>query len=142
MLVSARIADLRRAALQRRFVAREGLIARIRRSRPAPAAIGLERAVTIRHAFPDDARALERLAALDSSAVPGGPVLLCEVDGELSAALSLADGGVLADPFRPTVALVQLLRARARQLHAAAPAPGRQRISQRYQRDTSFAPEA
>ena len=37
------------------------------------------------------------------------------------AALSLADGSVVADPFHPSTALVDLLRARARQLTGSAP---------------------
>ena len=75
-------------------------------------------AVTIRHAFPDDALALVRLAALDSREPPAQPVLVAEVDGELRAALSLRDGAVAADPFHRTQALVELLRARAAQLSA------------------------
>jgi hypothetical protein len=76
-------------------------------------------AVTIRHAFPDDALALLRLAALDSSEPPVAPALVAEVGGELRAALSLRDGGVIADPFHRTQALVDLLHARASQLTAA-----------------------
>jgi hypothetical protein len=72
--------------------------------------------LTLRFAFPDDARALGRLAALDSAPTPLQPALVAEVEGELRAALSLADGHVVADPFRPTLALIELLRARARQL--------------------------
>lgn len=75
--------------------------------------------VTIRHAFPDDGLAVLRLAVLDSSEPPSQPLLVAEVDGELRAALSLRDGGVIADPFRRTDALVDLLRARAAQLTAA-----------------------
>lgn len=74
--------------------------------------------VTLRFAFPDDELALARLAVLDSSAALAGPVLLAEVGGELWAALSLKDGRVIADPFRRTTALVELLRARAAQLDA------------------------
>jgi hypothetical protein len=76
-------------------------------------------AVTIRHAFPDDALPLLRLAALDSSQPPSQPALVAEVDGELRAALSLRDGGVISDPFHRTQALVDLLHARAAQLTAA-----------------------
>jgi hypothetical protein len=76
----------------------------------------LSHALTIRPAYADDCVALHRLAALDSApAVPQGPLLLAERDGELRAALSLADGTVVADPFHPTAALVALLR-----VHAAA----------------------
>jgi hypothetical protein len=75
--------------------------------------------VTIRPAFPDDAAALARLAALDCARVPAGPLLLAEIDGEPWAAVALADGRAIADPFRPTAALVDLLRRRRAQLAAA-----------------------
>jgi hypothetical protein len=67
--------------------------------------------ITIRPGYADDERALNRLAALDSASVPPAPLVLAEVDGHLSAALSLRDGSVIADPFRPTADLVALLRA-------------------------------
>jgi hypothetical protein len=71
-------------------------------------------AITIRLAYADDDLALERLAQLDSAdGSPARPVLLGEVDGQLRAALSLADGAVIADPFYRTQNLVSLLRARA-----------------------------
>ena len=72
--------------------------------------------VTIRPAFPDDAAALERLAQLDSAVVPAGALLIAEVDGEVAAALAIGDDSAIADPFRPTAALVALLAQRARQL--------------------------
>lgn len=89
----------------------------MRRARRAPAQEELS--VTIRYAFADDALVLARLAALDSSDQPLQPILLAEVDGQLRAALSLSDGTVIADPFRRTTAIVELLRARARQLGGA-----------------------
>lgn len=76
--------------------------------------------VTLRYGFPDDAVALARLAALDSTRVPDGPLLLAEVSGEIRAALSLTDGTAIADPFHPTVELISLLRARADQLRGGA----------------------
>ena len=72
----------------------------------------------IRYARPDDDAALGRLAALDSAAVPAAPVLVAELDGELRAALSLVSSEVIADPFRPTVAVVEQLRKRAASLTA------------------------
>lgn len=75
--------------------------------------------VTIRLAFPDDAEAVRRLAALDSEAVPAGPLLLAEIGGELWAAVSLERPEAIADPFRPTAELVLTLHERARRLHAA-----------------------
>jgi hypothetical protein len=69
--------------------------------------------ITIRPGYADDHRALHRLAALDSAPVPVEPLLVAELDGELSAALSLHDGTSIADPFRPTAEIVALLRAHA-----------------------------
>jgi hypothetical protein len=69
--------------------------------------------ITIRPGYADDHLALVRLAALDSAAVPAEPLLVAELDGELSAALSLRDGTSIADPFRPTADIVALLRAHA-----------------------------
>jgi hypothetical protein len=77
--------------------------------------------VTLRIGSLADQRPLARLAELDSAAPLGQPVLLAEVEGELRAALALSGGAVVADPFYPTADLVDLLRARARQLEAATP---------------------
>ncbi len=68
----------------------------------------------IRPAYGDDYAELARLAALDSADhVPARPLLIAEVDGVLRAALSLADGSSIADPFHPSARLVALLRAHA-----------------------------
>jgi hypothetical protein len=72
--------------------------------------------MTIRYASDDDAPKLARLAALDSAKVPGGALLVAEVDGELWAAVAIGRGAAIADPFRPSGPVVELLRARARQL--------------------------
>ncbi len=72
-------------------------------------------AITIRPAYADDERALRRLAALDSAAVPSHPLLVAEIDGDIRAASSLADGGVIANPFFRTADVVELLH-----VHAAA----------------------
>jgi hypothetical protein len=76
--------------------------------------------ISIRLATPDDTPALSRLAALDSSEVPVGPVLLAEREGELQAALPIATAhsAPLADPFVSTAELVALLRLRAARLEA------------------------
>ena len=74
----------------------------------------LSESITVRPAYADDFGPLERLAALDSSdSVPPAPLLLAEVDGALRAALSLQDGTVIADPFHPSLALIELLRTHA-----------------------------
>ena len=72
-------------------------------------------AITIRRLDESDAHALSRLAALDSGAVPAQPVLGAEVGGRLLAAVSLSDGGLVADPFSPTSELRALLDLRVAQ---------------------------
>jgi hypothetical protein len=69
--------------------------------------------LTIRHATTTDQFAIRRLAVLDSSSPPTGEVLLAEMGDELWAALSVDDGSAIADPFRPSADLVDLLRLRA-----------------------------
>jgi hypothetical protein len=78
-----------------------------------------ERAVTIRSALPGDRHALELLAELDSRRLPDGPLLLAEVAGSPWAAVSLDGSAAIANPFKPSGDLVELLRERARQLHGA-----------------------
>jgi hypothetical protein len=73
-------------------------------------------ALTIREAQPADDAALRELAALDSSRVPSGRILVAELEGELQAAVPLAGGPGIADPFRPTETLVSLCQLRAAQL--------------------------
>lgn len=70
---------------------------------------------TFRTANRTDSIALDRLAQLDSSVVPAGPLLVAEVDGRIVAALSATDGSVIADPFTYTKDTVALLRRRATQ---------------------------
>jgi hypothetical protein len=72
--------------------------------------------VTLRFAVFDDAPDLFRLAQLDSAEPLSEPILIAEVSGRLTAALSLPEDRVIADPFVRTTATVELLRARARQL--------------------------
>ena len=69
--------------------------------------------VVLRPATTADTPALRDLAELESTRLPAGPFLVAERDGELQAALSLADGTAIADPFRRTGELVDLLRAHA-----------------------------
>ena len=67
-------------------------------------------ALTIRRATASDAFALKRLSALDSAFPPTGDVLLAEMGSELWAAVSIDTGAAVADPFRPSGDLVELLR--------------------------------
>jgi hypothetical protein len=49
-------------------------------------------------------------------------MLIAEVDGEPRAAIHVASGETIADPFRPSTELVELLRLRAARLREPAPA--------------------
>jgi hypothetical protein len=69
--------------------------------------------ITIRRATDDDARALRRLAALDSQRLSAGPHLIALSDGEPIAAISLNDGRWVANPFAISEPIVALLRERA-----------------------------
>jgi hypothetical protein len=73
--------------------------------------------VTIRRAGAGDDAALRRLADLDSTRVPDGPVLMAEIAGHPVAAISVLSGDSFADPFTPTLELRRLLELRASQLH-------------------------
>jgi hypothetical protein len=66
--------------------------------------------LTIRRADSSDTTALFRLAALDSGSPPTGETLLAEVGGEVWAAVEIDSGAAIADPFRPSGELVDLLR--------------------------------
>jgi hypothetical protein len=77
-------------------------------------------AIAIRTATAHDHEVLVRLAALDTAELPSGHVLLGAVDGEVQAAVEVATGRVVADPFRPTADLADLLRMRAARLSARA----------------------
>jgi hypothetical protein len=78
--------------------------------------------LTIRHATATDEAELVRLAALDSSRVPSGELLVAVVDDNLVAALSVDTGAAIADPFEHTAAIVASLRAHARESRAPRPA--------------------
>jgi hypothetical protein len=67
--------------------------------------------VVIRAARGSDGGALDDLARLDSQRPLGGEVLVAEQDGVLVAAI--AGDRVIADPFRPSADVVELLRVRA-----------------------------
>ena len=101
LLARARTDDLyrdapaRRAANRRRPARARGH----RRSGLSAELANPQRAVTLRHYSPEDHGPLARLAALDSSKPPSQPLVVAEVEGELRAAVSLADGSLVADPF-------------------------------------------
>jgi hypothetical protein len=74
-----------------------------------------------------DLTAVAELAELDSSHVLDGPVLGIEVEGRLLAAIEVATGEVIADPFSRTSELRALLKLRVDQLGARNGTHGRRR---------------
>ena len=66
--------------------------------------------ITIRLSSPEDCAAIRRLAELDDRRPPSGQVILAIVSGELRAALPVGGGDPIADPFRSTSGLLELLR--------------------------------
>jgi hypothetical protein len=74
--------------------------------------------ITVRLADYTDARALLDLAALDSARVPAGALVVAESDGELVAAMPVDGGRPIADPFRGTSLIVQMLELRAAQIRS------------------------
>jgi hypothetical protein len=75
--------------------------------------------ISIRPALGSDLGALRRLAALDSAHVPGGDLLVAETGGALVAAHAPATGATIADPFRHTAAVVELLQLRGTMMRAS-----------------------
>ena len=75
--------------------------------------------VLIRAARGSDGDSLRRLAALDSARVPAGDVLIAEAEGAVVAAHSPTTGATIADPFRRTADVVELLELRGAMLRAA-----------------------
>ena len=66
----------------------------------------------IRRTTEADEPTLRRLAELDSQRPLEGPALIGEIRGVPAAAVSLTDGRVVADPFKTTVHLRQILHMR------------------------------
>ncbi len=72
--------------------------------------------IVIRRLGESDGDEVRRLAQLDSSRVPEGELLGAKIDGRLVAAISLAGGDVIADPFAETQGIQRILELRMRQL--------------------------
>src|SRR3954453_3474385 len=98
-----------------------------RRMPSAPRVPVAESTLVIRVATRFDDAELRRLAVLDSAQPLAGPVIVAQSDGRIDAALSLDDRRTIADPFRPTAGLVDVLRARAARLRGDEAAPARLR---------------
>ncbi|HEX8645364.1 MAG TPA: hypothetical protein VF715_00595 [Thermoleophilaceae bacterium] len=67
--------------------------------------------VVFRPAGESDRPALSRLARLDDRRIPRGDLVLAQVGSEIRAAVSTSDGAAIADPWTPTAAIVDALRA-------------------------------
>jgi hypothetical protein len=104
-LADSLVADRRRAA--ERF--------RRARARTGRAADPYD-AVTVRLARVSDGQVIARLAELEGQPPLIDPTLVAEVEGVVVAAHSLHDGTSVADPFRRTAHLTELLALRARHL--------------------------
>ncbi len=79
------------------------------------------RDVELRLCRPADDSQLDRLAELEGRPLPQGRFVLAAVRGRIVAALPLAGGEPLRDPFARTEHLVKLLQVRAGQLRGPAP---------------------
>lgn len=75
--------------------------------------------VRIRWATPEDATRIDLLAQLDEAPIPPAPVLLGFVGDELWAAVSLSTGELVAEPFRASAEVAQLVLERGSQLTAS-----------------------
>jgi hypothetical protein len=84
--------------------------------------------VLLRTARADDDADLVRLAALDSARPLAGPALVAEENGVIAAALCLSTGRAVADPFVPSLHLVELLRRHASRRHPPVAALRRRRL--------------
>jgi hypothetical protein len=69
--------------------------------------------ILIRPAHAGDVDALARLATLDSKRALDGSVIVAEAEGVLLAAVDSESGQSIADPFRPTADVVDLLNQHA-----------------------------
>jgi hypothetical protein len=99
-----RIADLHRSAAAARRVTQP--VEQPKRAR----------VIALRLAGADEADELKRLAGVDSARPLLGDSIVALVDGRLVAAMSLADGRLIANPFVPTADAAALLRTRATQV--------------------------
>jgi hypothetical protein len=81
-------------------------------NRPSHRSKGMDlaNAFTIRPATESDDATLEWLAALAGEPALRRPALIGDVDGMPAAAISLLDGRLVADPFRPATGLAAQLR--------------------------------
>jgi hypothetical protein len=84
---------------------------------PAPPTTRDLEGVLLRAAGADDDADLIRLAELESARPLPGPALIAEENGAIVAALCMSTGRAVADPFVPSLHLVELLRRHAPHAH-------------------------
>jgi hypothetical protein len=77
--------------------------------------------VQLRLCTVEDDDALGELAVLAERPLPFGRLVLALVDGRIVAALPLAGGEPITDPFKRTAHLIPLLELRAKQLRESKP---------------------
>jgi hypothetical protein len=99
---------------------------------PVPPAPPHPDGVLLRTARADDDADLIRLAALDSAPPMARPALVAEQGATIVAALCLTTGRAIADPFVPSLHLVELLRRHAASRHASTVVPRRRRLLPRF----------
>jgi hypothetical protein len=92
------------------------LARRARSSGARPPHVSSGAVISIRIAGQREEAAIARLAQLSEHPVPSGRALVAEVDGQVRAALPLARGPMLVDPFHPSTEVRELLSLRAAQL--------------------------
>ena len=90
----------------------------VREARPPRRADSQARTFIVRPAEPADEEVLRHLAALDSSRMPAGPLLVGEMGGGIQAAVPVMGGRAIANPFVRTAELVSVLELRAAQMRA------------------------
>lgn len=125
--------DARKMLFEEKFrtFSREAAAARL--AHAAPAARELEEGeIELRLCRAADDPALERLAALAERPLPFGRLVVALVNGQLVAALPVAGGHALTDPFSRTVHLLRLLELRAEQLRQPAPRRGALHLRRRH----------
>src|SRR3954447_10889613 len=121
-VAAAQISDRRAAAAAVRAA---------RRAATSPVAGAPRERVVARSAQRQDDVVLARPAALDGARRPAGELLLAEVGGEVLAAVPVEGGRAIADPFRPTRDLAELLHARTHPLAGGAEAGRLRRLRPR-----------
>ena len=81
--------------------------------------------ITIRAARAEDMGEIARVAGRDTHELPEGALLVAKVGSDVRAAISLADGTIIADPFHRTAELVAMLKIRAAAVAPRPPGPDR-----------------